>query len=165
MLHINQKQFFQPFEDVVTDMFGPITLFNSSKSYGMVVICRSSKAVKLHVVENQTEEALRLALMSIWRQVRWPLRIHSDNGLNYVAVRSKMLEDVVPGTIPVTWTTSTPYGPWMNGLAERIVRLSKECLSRFSSTVKSQFQLQRRFIFVEYHSTGRGKMDISFRVG
>ncbi|KAI2810621.1 hypothetical protein BLOT_001784 [Blomia tropicalis] len=60
-----------------------------------------------------------------------------------------MLKTINPGVEPVNWTLSTPYGPWMNGLAERIVRLTNECLSRFKIASKSLFQLHKRFLLVE----------------
>ncbi|KAI2801953.1 hypothetical protein BLOT_009774 [Blomia tropicalis] len=149
MLHDNQKRFVQPFEDVVTDMFGPLILANGSKCYGVIVVCRSTKAAKLFVIENQSEEALYSALSSIWGQVGWPIRIHSDNGTNFLAVRAKLLKVIDPGVEPMTWTLSTPYGPWMNGVAERIIRLTKECLSRFRIASRSLFLLQKRFLLVE----------------
>lgn len=83
------------------------------------------------------QEDLQVALLSIWRQVGWPLRVHSDNGTNYVSVRSKLLSHKPPSVPEFVWTTSTPYGPWMIGLAERLVRISKECLVRFNQAPRS----------------------------
>ncbi|KAI2800105.1 hypothetical protein BLOT_014012, partial [Blomia tropicalis] len=149
-LHDNQQRYVQPFEDIVTDMFGPIKLSNGTKSYGLIVVCRSTKAVKIQVVPKQTAEDLQAALLTIWRLVGWPNRIHSDNGANYMAVRSKLLAHKPPGSPEFVWTTSTPYGPWMNGLAERLVRTSKECLVRVSQPPHSHHQLQQRFQYIEF---------------
>ena len=64
-LHDNQQRYVQPFDD----MFGPIKLSNGTKSYGLIVVCRSTKSVKIQVVPKQTADNLQVALLTIWRQV------------------------------------------------------------------------------------------------
>nr|XP_027201522.1 uncharacterized protein LOC113795533 [Dermatophagoides pteronyssinus] len=150
-LHDIQKRFMKPFECIMMDAFGPLKLSNGAKCYGLVVLCRTTKALKLAVLEDLSESSLANALINVWNLVGFPLEVWSDNGTNFLAVRDKLEKMAMSGKISaINWKTSTPSAPWMNGAAERMVRLVKECLCLLPKKVRSLFVLSRSFNYVEH---------------
>ena len=65
--------------------------------------------------------------MSLWGQTGFPTHVWSDNGTNFVAVLNEIANMTAKGLInPITWKTSIPLAPWMNGGCERMIRVAKE---------------------------------------
>ena len=150
-LHEVQKRFMKPFECIMMDAFGPLTIANGKKCYGIVIMCRTTKAVKVSVLENLSENSLYDTLRTVWNQIGYPTEVWSDNGTNFMAVREKLNKLARSGqTNAINWKTSTPLAPWMNGAAERMIRLVKECLKMLPKRARSLFSLQRNFNYVEY---------------
>ncbi|KAI2798411.1 H/ACA snoRNP pseudouridylase subunit [Blomia tropicalis] len=161
-LHSNQLTFQLPFEDITTDVFGPLKLRNGSKCYGLIVICRTSKAIKLIVLPSLSGPDLWTGLETVWNQVGWPRRIWSDNGSNYLDVKNKIDRLQKQGEFtPIQWNLSAPFAPWMNGMAERYIRVSKEVLNQCSSKCISLFTLQQRFYAIESIANQRPVLNTS----
>jgi len=57
-LHENQLSLALPFEDIVMDGFGSFFLANGKKFWGLDVVCRSTKALKLCVLEDNSGPAM-----------------------------------------------------------------------------------------------------------
>ena len=141
-----QKKFFKPFECVSMDMFGPYGSIRGKKMYGLLVICRVTKAVKLQLLQDMSSKALKEALMKVWWAVGFPSVVWSDNGTNFVGLKNFIMKECLKGKIPqIQWFMSTPYAPWMNGVAERTIRTVKETLNllplKWASWREAEFSL------------------------
>ena len=86
-LHEQQRTYFQPFENITMDCFGPLELSNGSKGNGSVVVCRVSKAFKILVLEDMTTNTLESTLLNLWGMVGYPKYIWSDNGTNFIGFK------------------------------------------------------------------------------
>ncbi|KAI2802362.1 hypothetical protein BLOT_009807 [Blomia tropicalis] len=150
-LHEQQIKYGAPFEDILLDVFGPLKLRNGKKCYGLMVVCRATRAVRIRVLEDLSKTSLYDTMMSLWGQTGFPINVWSDNGTNFVAVLQEVAIMTAKGLInPINWKKSIPSAPWMNGGCERMIRVAKECLSILPNSVRSLFELQRRFINIEY---------------
>ena len=64
-LHDQQKVFSRPFEDITLDAFGPMSLANGKKCYGVILVCRTTRSVKLGVLEDMSGAALWKTLIML----------------------------------------------------------------------------------------------------
>ena len=150
-LHGVQIQFLKPFEALSVDLFGPLFLINKTKTYGLVAICRTSRALKLQVVDNLSTQALVRSFIGLFELIGFPKSIYSDNGTNFVAAQKYFEERAHQGEIcNIAWNFSVPLGPWQNGSAERMVRLTKECLLMVNCKWKSTMEVARTFQSIEF---------------
>jgi len=155
LLHEIQVRPGQPFESISLDCFGPLFLANRVKHYGLVYVCRYSKAVKLILLESLQGQTLYKALLAEWEASGFPLNIRSDNGTNFTYVQKELQVSQVPELMNIQWKYSTPLSPWMNGVAEKMVHVTKGCLRQFSRKCKSFIELQRRFKTIERIANSR----------
>ena len=135
-----------PFERVAVDGFGPYHLKNGRKFWGIVVVCLSSRCVRITVLENLTPSEALSSLMFVWNSVGRPNFVITDNATNF----SHIYRAIRSAKIDIVWWTTTPLSPWMNGSAERFVKLTKSCLSVFDRHYASFFQMEQRFREAEF---------------
>ncbi|KAI2810783.1 hypothetical protein BLOT_001948 [Blomia tropicalis] len=145
-LHSNQLIFQLPFEDITTDVFRPMKLRNGSKCYGLIVICRTSKAIKLIVLPSLSGSDLWTALEMVWNQVGWPRRIWSDNGFNYLDVKNKI--DRLQNQGEITPNPMEFINPFRT-VDEWHVGKTCQMLSQCALKCTSLFTLQQRFYGIE----------------
>ncbi|KAJ6215374.1 hypothetical protein RDWZM_009880 [Blomia tropicalis] len=54
------------FENILIDVFGPLVLRNNQKAYGLMTVCRSTKATRIRVLENLRKDCLFEVLLNLW---------------------------------------------------------------------------------------------------
>ena len=78
-LHMNSAPS-ASFERIAVDGFGPFHLKNGRKFWGIVVVCLSSRCVRITVLENLTFSSAIPSLMFVWNSVGRPNLVITDNG-------------------------------------------------------------------------------------
>lgn len=134
-----------PFSRIAIDGFGPFELKNGKKYWGLVVVCLSTRCLRIGVLENLTPLAAARALNSVFHEVGYPKFILSDNGTNFKPIKAALEKS----GMSVVWWTTTPLAPWQNGSAERFVKIVKSCLSMYDKKCRSLYVAILRFREVE----------------
>ncbi|KAH9512026.1 Cytochrome P450 4V2, variant 2 [Dermatophagoides farinae] len=134
-----------PFSRIAIDGFGPFELKNGKKFWGLVVVCLSTRCLRIGVLENLTPIAAARALNSVFHEVGYPKFILSDNGTNFRPIKAALEKS----GMSVVWWSTTPLAPWQNGSAERFVKMIKSCLSIYNKKCRSLYVAILRFREVE----------------
>ena len=140
-LPMERVQYVHPFECTGVDFTGAIKVRNRSgetqKLYICLFTCVATRAVHLQLINSLSAEAFVLCLRRFVAKCSLPSKLLSDNGTNFVAV-SKFLvelqdEAVVQDyltTHKIKWQFISPRAPWQGGVYERMIGLTKNCLSK-----------------------------------
>ena len=134
-----------PFSRIAIDGFGPYSLKNGKKYYGLIVACLSTRCLRIGILEDLSPLSAARALNSIFHEVGYPKFILSDNGTNFKPIKLALEK----AKMNVVWWTSAPYAPWQNGTAERFVRMVKSCMSVYNKNCRSLYDVVLRFREVE----------------
>ena len=134
-----------PFSRIAIDGFGPFTLRNTKKYWGLIVACLSTRCLRIGILEDLTPIAAARALKSVFHEVGYPKFILSDNGTNFKHIKLALEK----AEMSVVWWTSAPLAPWQNGTAERFVQMVKSCLSVYDKNCRSLYDVVLRFREVE----------------
>ena len=140
-LPLERVQYVRLFECTGVDFTGAIKVRNRSgetqKLYICLFTCVAARAVHLQLINSLSAEAFVLCLRRFVAKCSLPSKLLSDNGTNFVAV-SKFLvelqdEAVVQDyltTHKIKWQFISPRAPWQGGVYERMIGLTKNCLSK-----------------------------------
>lgn len=140
-LPLERVQPVRAFYRVGLDLFGPIVLTNLEKTYGLILVCTTSRAIHLELVEDKSTEAVKNALHRFISRRGLPAYINSDNEksfrkLNWIYRSFFSILTQVRGQIiresPIQWTFNAAYAPWEGGHYERLIRSVKAVLSQFN---------------------------------
>ena len=143
-LAINQP----PFTNTGIDYFGPLTVKQgickrskdgTSKRYGAVFTCLSTRAIHIELVGNLSTDNFILALRPFTSRRGHPKNIFSDKGTNFAGSQrelAKSLRSLDQNRIEaeltlqkIKWNFCPPVSPWMNGAMEAIVKMTKKHLN------------------------------------
>ena len=142
-LAINQP----PFTNTGIDYFGPLTVKQgrrtrstdgTSKRYGAIFTCLSTRAVHIELVGNLSTDNFILALRRFISRRRHPKNILMTMGptLHVLKALAKPLKSLDQDRIEaeltpqkINWNFSPPVSPWMNGAMEAIVKITKKHLN------------------------------------
>ena len=137
-----------PFTNTGIDYFGPLTVKQgrrtrstdgTSKRYGAISTCLSTRAVHIELVGNLSTDNFILALYRFISRRGYPMNIFSDNGTNFTGVQRELTksltsldQDRIEAELTpheINWNFSLPVSPWMNGAMETIVKITKKHLN------------------------------------
>ena len=136
----------QPFESTGVDYIGPIFVkapnqAEAVKTWIILFVCASTRAVHLELTENMSTEQFILALRRFTASYGVPKRIISDNAkyfrladsvlkkLWYELLQSEEIRQFKAKHL-IEWLFIPQYSPWMGGFYERLVKSVKESLKR-----------------------------------
>ena len=135
------------FTNTMIDYFGPmiVKLYKgtratkaTSKHYGAIFTCLSTRATHIELVGDLTTDKFILALRRFIFRRGYPNHVNSDNGTNFTGAdrelatalknldQKKIINELIAKRIE--WTFSPPLTPWMNGAVESIVKMTKRAL-------------------------------------
>ena len=138
---MERVQYVRPFECTGVDFTGAIKVRNRSgetqKLYICLFTCVATRAVHLQLINSVSAEACVLCLRRFVAKCSLPSKLLSDNGTNFVAV-SKFLVELQDEAIvqdyltthKIKWQFISPRAPWQGGVYERMIGLTKNCLSK-----------------------------------
>ena len=117
----------------------------------LIIVCRTTQAVKIRVPENLFSKILKMAL---WENIGHPRYIWTDNGTNFVGLKKGLnhraeIAKIIWNNPEIIWMTSTPLAPWQNGLSEKAAKTTKECLAMLSRKSQSLFESNLKFQRIE----------------
>lgn len=141
----------RPFSIVGVDYCGPFFIregvrktMRKIKSYVILFVCMSTKAVHIELVLNMTTEAYLVAFKRFIARCGRPAEIHSDNGSTFIGANnalkelhdmfnneerySKIISDL--GTEGISWQFIPPRAPHFGGIWEAAVKATKHHLTR-----------------------------------
>ena len=140
-LPMERVQYVRPFECTGVDFTGAIKVRNRSgetqKLYICLFTCVATRAVHLQLINSLSAEAFVLCLRRFVAKCSLPSKLLSDNGTNFVAV-SKFLDELQDETVvqdyltthKIKWQFISPRAPWQESVYERMIGLTKNCLSK-----------------------------------
>jgi len=154
-----------PFEYMGVDYFGPLYVKEFSKVTGQIVerkvwvclfTCFTVRAIHIELVEDMSTKEFLLCLHQFVARRGIPRLIISDNAQQFKAtqtVLTKAWRDVVTderiqdflAKQDIKWKFIIKLAPWMGGLYERLVGLTKRALRK---TIGSKLLTQRRLVTV-----------------
>ena len=127
-----------PFTVTGVDLFGPFLLKygrnKSTKAWGAVFTCATSRAVHLEIVENASEAFLQ----ALWRFAShqgWPETVISDNGGSFVGAEVELRKLFLEGKKRLTdfavlhkihWKFITPLSPHQGGMYKSLIKSQSE---------------------------------------
>ncbi|KAK3744935.1 hypothetical protein QZH41_007781 [Actinostola sp. cb2023] len=130
-----------PFTVTGVDLFGPFYLKygrnKSSKAWGAIFTCATTRAVHLEVVESSSGEAFLQALRRFASHHGWPTTIVSDNGSSFVGAEAELKKLVTEGRKRIEefavlhqiyWKFTTPLSPHQGGMYESLIKQTKLAL-------------------------------------
>uniref|UniRef100_A0A1I7X086 Integrase catalytic domain-containing protein n=1 Tax=Heterorhabditis bacteriophora TaxID=37862 RepID=A0A1I7X086_HETBA len=133
----------RPFAHVGLDYFGPLTIAsgksNSSKVYGCILTCTTTRLIHLELVTDMTTQSFINALRRFIARRGVPSTITSDNahtftlGDQILANLTKHFDrepevDRLMSKHGITWHYNIPYSPWQGGFYERLIKIVKHSL-------------------------------------
>ena len=134
----------RPFSFIGVDFAGPFMTKvrgEVTKSYLLVIVCCSTRALHLELTESLMTEDFILAFRRFVARRGWPKGIRSDNGRTFVKA-AEMLK--------ISWKFNPPHAPWWGGQFERYVQLVKKPLARvLGQALVSQKELEALFLELE----------------
>ncbi|KIH47286.1 integrase core domain protein, partial [Ancylostoma duodenale] len=157
----------RPFQHVGIDYFGPLTIkageSGTSKAYGIIITCTTTRLLHLETVSDMTTESLINALRRFFARRGVPETVTSDNA-PYSLLGDQILhgsaEQVAQDTTlartmaikGILWKTITPYAPWQGAFYERLIKSVKHSL--YKSLGKEIVSLERlHTLLVEIEGT------------
>ena len=130
-----------PFTVTGVDLFGPFLLKygrnKSTKAWGAIFTCATSRAVHLEIVENASAEAFLQALRRFASHHGWPETVISDNGGSFVGAEVELRKLFLEGKKRLTdfavlhkihWKFITPLSPHQGGMYESLIKVTKRAL-------------------------------------
>ena len=127
-----------PFSVAGVDLFGPFHGRNkSSKTWGAIFTCATSRAVHLEIVENASTEAFSQAQRRFASHHSWPATIISDNGGSFVRAETELRKLLIEGKRCLTefavlhqihWKFITPFSPHQGGMYESLIKVTERVL-------------------------------------
>ena len=130
-----------PFTVTGVDLFGPFLLKygrnKSSKAWGAIFTCATSRAVHLEIVENASAEAFLQALRRFASHHGWPDTVISDNGGSFVGAEIELRKLFLEGKKrlrdfavlhKIHWKFITPLSPHQGGMYESLIKVTKRAL-------------------------------------
>jgi len=140
LLPPERSRFLRAFEHISIDHFGPLTLRNQTKFWGLISVCFAIRAVKLEVVTTLNAPGTQMALENIFCATGRPLTIFSDNGTSFRRLGKET---------GIAWKFGPPHAPWWNATAERFIGTVKRALECISSNFRSLTEVRSFFLHVE----------------
>ncbi|KAK3731847.1 hypothetical protein QZH41_020215 [Actinostola sp. cb2023] len=135
------KTFSPPFSVTGVDLFGPFSLKfgrnKSSKAWGAIFTCATTRAVHLEIVESSSSESFIQALRRFASHHGWPSTVISDNGKSFVGAEAELRKLVVEGRKQINdfavlhkirWIFTTPLSPHQGGIYESLIKQTKKAL-------------------------------------
>ena len=137
------------FKNVSVDLFGPLFVKHScvhencphpktTKVYGCLYTCFHTRAVHIELLEEASSEDFFLGFRNFISRRGCPSYMFSDNGKNFVhaAKELRMLYRTIAWkkleqdgqAKGIEWVFNVEKAPWANGLAERLVKSTKQPL-------------------------------------
>ncbi|KAK3744569.1 hypothetical protein QZH41_003507 [Actinostola sp. cb2023] len=123
------------------DLFGPFSLKfgrnKSSKAWGAIFTCATTRAVHLEIVESSSSESFVQALRRFASHHGWPSTVISDNGKSFVGAEAELRKLVVEGRKQINdfavlhkirWIFTTPLSPHQGGIYESLIKQTKKAL-------------------------------------
>ncbi|XP_058838120.1 uncharacterized protein LOC131693879 [Topomyia yanbarensis] len=154
-----------PFTHIGVDYFGPMEVVlgrRVEKRWGMLVICLTTRAIHIEVVNSLSTDSCILALRNVIARRGTPRRIHSDRGTNFVGASRELREaaDLIDQNAimkefvsPETeWVFNPPSAPHMGGSWERLIRTVKKNLMATLPSRKPSDEILRSLL-TEIEST------------
>ena len=130
-----------PFTVTGVDLFGPFLLKygrnKSSKAWGAIFTCATSRAVHLEIVESASAETFLQALRRFASHHGWPETIISDNGGSFVGAEMELRKLFIEGKKrladfavlhKIRWKFITPLSPHQGGMYESLIKVTKRAL-------------------------------------
>ncbi|XP_039436592.1 uncharacterized protein LOC120418326 [Culex pipiens pallens] len=150
-----------PFFNAGVDFAGPMYIRQHNKrstvtykAYVAVFLCFATRAIHLELVGDLTADAFIAALQRFVSRRGKPVKLFSDNGLNFVGSKNKLrdlyelfrsqqlkgkLDDFCTKT-SIDWRMIPPNAPHFGGLWEAGVRSAKYHLKRITGTANMNFE-------------------------
>ena len=132
------EAFIRVFTNVGLDCFGPFNVVigrRSSKRYGLLITCLSSRAVHIESLDSMDADSFIMALRRFISIRGCPKVIYSDNGTNLLAGEKELAQGIANlNSTRVTeefidrgidWRKSPPSGSHIGGVWERLIGSSK----------------------------------------
>ena len=130
-----------PFTVTGVDLFGPFRLKygrnKSTKAWGAVLTCATTRGIHLEIVENASAEAFLHSLRRFASHHGWPNTIISDNGGSFVGAETEIRSLFIEGKKrlqdfavlhKIHWKFITPLSPHQGGMYESLIKLTKRAL-------------------------------------
>ncbi len=141
----------KPFWASALDFAGPLRVIEGRRTileYLLIVVCQRTKALWVETTRSLSTDSLIMALQRMTAKVGTIAHLHSDNASTFKkgdklikkAYQEAGLSDELGGidwekvaramdqTGVETWHFVAPHAPWSNGLAEAMVKITKEQL-------------------------------------
>ncbi|KAK3752528.1 hypothetical protein QZH41_005140 [Actinostola sp. cb2023] len=109
----------------------------SSKAWGAIFTCATTRAVHLEIVESSSSESFIQALRRFASHHGWPSTVISDNGKSFVGAEAELRKLVVKGRKQINdfavlhkirWIFTTPLSPHQGGIYESLIKQTKQAL-------------------------------------
>ena len=123
-----------PFTFIGLDVFGPFKVSyrrSSSKKYGCIFTCMSTRAIHLEVLDSLDADSFISCLRRFIARRGSPQKIFSDNGTNFVAGERELRKCA---EFEIEWHFIPPSAPHMGGVWERLVGVVKRVLKAVLGT-------------------------------
>ena len=130
-----------PFTVTGVDLFGPFLLKygrnKSTKAWGAIFACATTRGIHLAVVENASAEAFLQALRRFASHHGWPNTIISDNRGSFVGAEAEIRSLLTEGRKrlqdfavlhKIHWKFITPLSPHQGGMYESLIKVTKRAL-------------------------------------
>ena len=130
-----------PFTVTGVDLFGPFLLKygrnKSTKAWGAIFACATTRGIHLEVVENASTEAFLQALRRFTSHHGWPNTIISDNAGSFVGAEAEIRSLLTEGKKrlqdfavlhKIHWKFITPLSSHQGGMYESLIRVTKRAL-------------------------------------
>lgn len=130
-----------PFQYTGCDYFGPLFATEhgeQTKQWVCLFTCLCTRAIHLEVVNSLTPQDFLMALRRLIARRGKPIQIYSDNSTTFKATQKTLnnLEifvkndniDTFLRREGISWHFFPPGAPWMGGIYERIIGLTKQVL-------------------------------------
>ncbi|XP_037921190.1 uncharacterized protein LOC119658004 [Hermetia illucens] len=131
--------------------FGPSRSTTSCKSYIVLFICFSTKAIHLELVQSLSTDAFFAAFKRFIGRRGLPLKIYSDNGTNFIGARNELKaflkkyteeENVLNfmNVNEIEWNLIPPRNPHFGGLWEGNIRSVKMYLKKMTGSILLSYE-------------------------
>ena len=127
-----------PFTSTGVDYFGAFTVKGSTKRYGCIFVCMTSRAIYLELAQSLETDDFVLVLRRFLNTRGNIKQLRSDNGSNFIGAERELRESIEkwnhnhieedlkqPGC---QWVFHPPYASHMSGVWEKLIRGVKRSL-------------------------------------
>ena len=146
------------------DFMGPLTKSNKGNKYIFIAVCNLSKWVEAyHTIDMTAETVVDIFFKQIIPRFGVPENIVSDRGSNFLSNTMKLLY----AKLKINKSTSAPYSPKSNGLAEAHVKMVKQNLERMVQKEPMEWDEYLNLVLgslrcVPHHSHGQSPFFIAY---